>query len=95
MSLMKDAAKVAEDALKKDRAEMAKNNQKQMEELAKIRPTPTIEEVQKAMGVTPKKKAEFKPEEKVGPKAAEPKAMEAKPDKSGYVTRDTQAASKK
>jgi hypothetical protein len=91
MSLMKDAAKLAEDQLKKDRAEMAKNNQKQMEDLAKIQPTPTIAELQKAMGYVAPKKAELKPEEKVEPKAED---KEAKPhhEKSGYVTREANPA---
>lgn len=89
MSVASERAKAAADQLKKDRAEMEKNNLKQMEELAKIQPTPTIEEVKKSLEgknyVAPKK-AEAKPEAKT---------VDAKPNDKGYVTRDAQAVSKK
>lgn len=85
-----EAAKKAADQLKKDRAEMEKNNYKHMEELAKEVPTPTVEEMKKVvMGkdyVAPKKVEEKKEE-----KAVEAKPADAKP---GYDTRQMQTSKK-
>lgn len=92
MSVASEAAKQAADQLAKDRAEMEKNNLKQMEELAKIQPTPTIEEVQKSLegkNWTPKKKV-VEPAAEV---VEEKKAVDAKPNAKGYETRE--ATSKK
>ena len=48
MGLMLEAHKAAEAQHKKDRAAQAASNQKHMDDLAKIIPSPTLEEVQAA-----------------------------------------------
>lgn len=95
MGLMTEAAKQAEAALKKDRAAMEKSNHEQMAALAKIQPSPTIAEVQKAMGfVTPAAPVEaLAVEEPVREKASEPDHTQ---HGGNYKTRAaTPAASKK
>lgn len=102
MGLLTQATKDAEIALKKARAEMHERNLKQMAELAKLMPTPTIEEVQKSLAgrapvptVTPGPPVAV-PEPPV-PQGephphAEHRASEAEHDaahKGGYKTRQT------
>lgn len=70
----------AEEENKVAREEMEKRNLAQMEELAKEQPTPTIAEVQKALGVTPKVEEPEAPKSPVEePKTDdEPKPIEEK-----------------
>jgi hypothetical protein len=51
MSYHHEMYKKAQADLKIARDKMAESNRKHMEELAKIRPSPTIKEVQRAMGL--------------------------------------------
>ncbi|MDD1679688.1 MAG: hypothetical protein LUO93_10970, partial [Methanomicrobiales archaeon] len=85
--LMTQAVKDAEEALKKDRAEMHKRNIAHMEALAKIIPTPTIEEVQRALAGRA-----FKPTPAPPPveKVSEPEPTQAE-HRGSYKTRDARA----
>lgn len=78
MGQMAESAKKAEEELKKSRAKMERDNHAHMEALAKVQPEPTIEDLQRAMGVTVRNL------EAVEHKTSEPKSES---DKGGYNTR--------
>lgn len=96
MGLLTQATKDAEAALKKARAEMHERNLKQMAELAKMMPTPTIEEVQKSLAGRASPPPAPEPVPAPEPTAAQPQPVEHRTSeaehdthKAGYKTRQT------
>src|SRR4051812_1489448 len=79
MGLNAEAAKKAAEDLKAARAKMEKDNLAQMEALAKEHPEPTIETLQRAMGVPVRKQPE--------PGVAKTSEPTQAADKAGYQTR--------
>lgn len=80
MSYHGEMHKKAEADLEVARREMEQRNLKHMEELAKQQPTPTIEELQRAMGVNSTPDMQTDPPAKEEPKPEEPKPVEPKPE---------------
>jgi len=93
MGMALEAHKLAEAELKKSRAKMEKDNLAQMEALAKIQPTPTIAELQAAMGM-PVEPADVAPPDHAPPAQVvqeKTSGPEHVTDKGSYKTRASQA----
>lgn len=90
MGLNAEAAKKSAEDLKVARAQMEKDNLAQMEALAKEHPEPTIETLQRAMGVPVRKQ----PEPEVTPEVAKTSEPKADTDKGAYVTRTSTPTNK-
>ena len=96
MGLMKEAHKKAQEEHKIARSAQAKANHEQMTALAKIQPSPTIEAVQRAMGigVVRKPKEQAAPEVKTEPPVVEVEKVSEPVHSSDAGTYKTRASKK-